>query len=236
MNFPNSARYDKVMKAVQMFFEHHENVKKFPINPLSIIEENKWGLITYSELAKINNTTTDKIIAANKSEDGFTILYRGTYTIAYNDTIEIADRIRFTLMHEIGHIYLRHLIDFKETIIKRSEMTMSKYKVLENEANAFARNVLAPAPIVTTLKFTKERELMYHFRISYAAARTRLRLLRTDLQQSINFSSTLIERFSNFIHYALKSNTKNRLLTYWEEELALRKRQQLEEDFADIPF
>ncbi len=62
-----------------------------------------------------------------------------------NDTIRSQGRIRFTLMHEIAHILLTHLIDFNETILIRNALTKSKYKILENESNAFARNVLIPA-------------------------------------------------------------------------------------------
>ena len=81
-------------------------------------------------LAKEHNVNLADIIEAYQSEDGYSIYNGRNYTIAYNNT-HIPKRIYFTKLHEIGHIYLNHLLIFKETILNRSNMTKSKYKVLE---------------------------------------------------------------------------------------------------------
>lgn len=122
MIFPRTARYNKVMVHVNNLFIQ-EDIKTFPIDPFQIIENNKWGLVTYSELAWEKGVLVEDIIEAFQSEDGYTI-YDGTnYTIAYNNTIKNRGRIRFTLMHEIGHIYMNHLVDFEETILMRNTLT-----------------------------------------------------------------------------------------------------------------
>ncbi|WP_171417964.1 ImmA/IrrE family metallo-endopeptidase [Paenibacillus alvei] len=191
------------MKTVQLFMKREE-VSEFPIEPLEIIEKNKWGLITYSELAEIHGVTVLDVINTFQSEDGYTIVDNEGYTIAYNDTIPIKARIRFTLMHEIGHIYLNHLREFDETILRRSTLTEAQYKVLEQEVNCFARNVLAPAPIIKKLGLNTEQDLMHYFKISYRAASVRLQCLKWDLTTSLN---SLLFQTKDFLFRALNEKS-----------------------------
>jgi len=205
MRFPVRARYDQVMINVNKFFVN-ENITDFPVNPFEVIKNNKWGLITYSELATIHQTDISNVISAYQSEDGYTI-YDGTnYTIAYNDTISSSGRIRFTLMHEIGHIYMNHLVDFEATILKRSTLTESKYRILENEVNSFARNALAPAIIVRNLQLNKHNDLVRYFKISSSAASFRLRTLKLDFQYLFTpFIKLQLNQFKDFIYNKINS-------------------------------
>jgi hypothetical protein len=202
MSLPKSGRYNKVMGVVQEFFRN-EKIVEFPIDPFTIITRNRWGVIKYSELAAKHRTSVSEVISAFQSEDGYTIFDGEGYTIAYNDQVESFARIRFTLMHEIGHIYLGHLTDFNETVLSRSRLTEDNYKVLENEANCFARNTLAPAPIVSELGLLQESDLMQFFQISRQAAEARLRFLRWDLSTPLN---SLMSQVQDFIKDIL--NTK----------------------------
>lgn len=207
MKFPNNTRHGKVMVQVNNLFIK-ESIKSFPINPFYIINNNKWGLVTYSELAREQGVTVKDIVTAFQSEDGYTIYDGNNYTIAYNDTIPVVGRIRFTLMHEIGHIYLNHLIDFDETVLLRSTLTEAKYKVLENEANAFARNVMAPVMVVKGLNIKYLKEVMKYFEISKAAAKVRLEALKQDyIRLSGQFIRFQREHFHPFVHSALHSKT-----------------------------
>lgn len=207
MKFPNSTRHGKVMVQVNNLFIH-EKVKSFPIDPFYIINNNKWGLVSYSELAREQGVTVKDIVAAFQSEDGYTIYDGINYTIAYNDTIPVIGRIRFTLMHEIGHIYMNHLIDFDETILLRSTLTETKYRVLENEANTFARNVMAPVMVVKGLNIKYIQEVMKYFLISKAAAKVRLEALTHDyIKLSGQFIRFQREHFHNFVHSTLYSKT-----------------------------
>ncbi|MBT2718803.1 ImmA/IrrE family metallo-endopeptidase [Bacillus sp. ISL-57] len=207
MNFPKSARYDKVMIQVNKLFAK-EKIKSFPIDPFQIIKNNKWGLLTYSELSQIHGVSVKEIETAFQSEDGYTIYDGVNHTIAYNDTKSISGRIRFTLMHEIAHIYMNHLIDFDETILARSTLTETKYKILENEANSFARNALAPVMVVKDLKINSISDLVANFEMTHTAAKVRLNTLMTDyrniLSQYINFQR---DNFKTFIHTQLYLKT-----------------------------
>lgn len=201
--FPKQARYEKIMDAVYRFFIN-ENIMGFPIDPEKIIKRNKWGLISYSELARQNNLTISQIITSLQSKDGYVIWDGLNYTIAYNDTILSPGRIRFTLMHEIGHIYLGHLTDFEETILNRGGLNKEKYKILEREANAFARNALSPPAIAQQMK-TKFKNLTIDnliscFHVSYEAALVRLKYLPWDLAWSMKYLFFYLNRFESLIH------------------------------------
>lgn len=208
MNFPKKARYNIVMNIVQNFFIK-ENIIDFPLDPFQIIKNNNWGLYTYSELAIEHGVTIPEIISAVQSEDGYTIYDGVNYTIAYNDTIFNEGRIRFTLLHEIGHIYLKHLIDFKETILSRSRLTESKYKILEYEANAFARNALAPTILVMKMELWSESndsDIIRYFGLSQSAARVRINSLLLDykhyIESMIRFQ---LNHFKSFIFNTINS-------------------------------
>lgn len=199
MIFPNLARYASVMVRVNEMFAR-EKITTFPIDPFEIIKNNKWGLMTYSEIADEQGLWIEDVIAAFQSEDGYTIYDGINYTIAYNDTIYSDGRIRFTLMHEIGHIYLNHLVDFDETVLLRSTLTETKYKVLENEANAFARNAMAPVMVVKDLNFNRVQNLVEFFGMSKAAAATRLKSIPADYRWTVSpFIRFQREQFNPFI-------------------------------------
>jgi Zn-dependent peptidase ImmA (M78 family)/rRNA maturation endonuclease Nob1 len=184
MIIPKYARYERSVKLSCEFLEEFD-ISRFPIDPFAIIENKKWGLLTYSEMAAEYNCTIDDTIISLKSKDGFTIYDGDNFTIAYNDA-QPKKRILFTLLHEIGHVYLNHLIDFEHTTLYRGSLTKSENKVLENEANTFARNVLAPATFVRQLKDKTKMSLSRRFGISYPAAETRLELLESDCQRVEN--------------------------------------------------
>ncbi|MGL5440777.1 MAG: ImmA/IrrE family metallo-endopeptidase, partial [Filifactoraceae bacterium] len=110
-------------------------------------------------------------------------------------------RIYFTKFHEIGHIYLNHFIDFDETILARSKLKEKDYKILEHEANCFARNVLCPAPLVKHLKLNTPEKISSYFNITIPAAETRLGLLKCDLKHiNSNVYDLVIYMFNDFIN------------------------------------
>lgn len=110
---------------------------------------------------------------------------REQYIILYNDTQNNPQLDRFTIAHELGHIFLKHHQDSNtDTLLKRN-LGYWKYKQYENEANCFARNLLSPAPLVNRIAEESAQPLSIHdisdaFDISYLAARTRLNLYRED--------------------------------------------------------
>ncbi len=179
MKVPLLARYNGTVAKAYEFV--NQNVDSFPINPIDLIKSFHWGLITYGDIAKENNCTIDDVIECI-GKDGYSIYNGHNYTVAYNNTINSKGRINFTLAHEIGHIVLNHHKDFEVTNTLQDNFTKEEYKILENEANCFARNILAPAPLVMQLNFFGAIFKMIDcFDITFKAATTRLSLLRNDL-------------------------------------------------------
>lgn len=183
MNIPQYARYNYCSEKACEFIEKYD-IKSFPINPLEIITAENYGIMKYSELMEEYNCSLDKVCTCMRSSDGKTILENGYYSIAYND-FKSPTRIRFTLMHELGHIFLNHLMDFEATEMLRNDefttgLTKHEYRVLENEANAFARNVLAPVSMYLTLKDKSIDNVAFTFGISSSAAEARIDFINRD--------------------------------------------------------
>ena len=178
---PSIARYEYcINKSIEFIL--NENINKFPFDCDEIIKKKKWARLKYESLAYELNVSINDVIEAFGSTDGFTTYNGRNYTIAYNNTHSSKQRIYFTKLHEIGHIYLEHFTQFNETRINRSNLSEANYKVLENEANCFARNIIAPAVIVKYLKLATPSTVANYFGITYSAAKARLDFLDLDLK------------------------------------------------------
>ena len=107
-------------------------------------------LNSYSDLMVELNCNVDLIIEKyTDSEDG-AVMRRDRpgdstkrFYLLYNDTVTTTERIRFTIAHELGHVFLMHLSDEK---LRASRYSLSKkqYDYLESEANFFATELLSP--------------------------------------------------------------------------------------------
>ena len=154
------------------------------------------------------NCDRETVIRCLRSKDGYTQLDKDNYSIAYNDDPALGDRKRFTLMHEIGHIYLNHLVDFDITLLYRGTLSQDENKVLENEANAFARNVLAPVSLVQQLTDKAPKNISAKFGITYHAASTRRDFFRRDYE--IVDSNGLLQRMRNIFYKFYNKTTCNK--------------------------
>lgn len=125
-------------------------VNQFPVNLRKILHHYRIMLITYNEHCAYNECSLEECIAFF-GKDGATIENDGKYVIVYNEKATPQNRIRFTIAHELGHIFLGHHRELGQPILKRMWVDKSLYDVLEDEANCFARNLLCPAPAVQTI-------------------------------------------------------------------------------------
>lgn len=181
MKIPRYARYEYCYEKSCEFLEEFE-IKSFPVDVIEIVHKQKWGLVPYSELMSQFHYDRQTVIRILGSSDGYTIWDGSNYCISYNDDPKLGDRIRFTIMHEIGHIYLRHLLDFEATKVYRGSLTQSENHVLENEANAFARNVLLPVSMYLTLKNKSPTNIANIFGITVTAAEARIDFIHRDIE------------------------------------------------------
>jgi len=201
MTIPTCARYDYVHKKVFEFITS-QNIKDFPCDVTQIIKNNNWCIVPYSEMIKDLNCTLQDAISIFGNDA--TVLYNGIkYIITFNDMVQWPQRIPFTLMHEVGHIALGHLEDYEQFSSFHKYMNCNEYKIFETEANIFARNVLAPAPIISKISKPDASWVQKVFGLSASAASTRLIFLEED--NSIIAGSRIIYS-SNFLNNVVFCN------------------------------
>ena len=147
------SRYDQIESQVIRLFSNI-NVNHFPIDCFALCKQLCVKVVPYSKL-------NEKTIAAfgNENKDGISVemeIAQGVFewTIYYNDEMP-KRRIRFTIMHELGHIWLDHT--------EHSELA-------EAEANHFAKYSLAPPPLIHQLQIEDYIELAERFELSEECA------------------------------------------------------------------
>ena len=149
-------RYENIKQIVVNMFIVND-IRRIPIDCFEICQKMCIKLRKYSGL-----TDVALIKAKEVSEDGFCMLLKEgpapfesyQWYIFYDDT-KSRERIRFTIMHEIGHIVLEHT--------EHSELA-------ESEANFFAKYSLAPPPLVNKIKPEDYMDIAEAFDLSQECA------------------------------------------------------------------
>jgi Zn-dependent peptidase ImmA (M78 family) len=120
---PNRVRINKVKEKVRDYLESKQ-INSPPINPKVIIQQ--------IENIKIQETNEidDAFVVYNKLKDEFGIVI---------NTDHVEGRINWTYAHELGHIALDHAVYMNEI-----GLTEYQRKVIEREADVFARELLMP--------------------------------------------------------------------------------------------
>lgn len=131
--------YDRIKYAAYCLYIDN-NIYRLPFNCFTLLKNMNYEIKKYSALSDVKYNACMTL-----SQDACTI----ENTICYNDNMP-SRRIRFSLMHEVGHIILG--------------------TDLEAEANCFASNVLAPSIAVHYSKLKNIRELSNLFDISLECA------------------------------------------------------------------
>ncbi len=136
----------QIIKMVALVYRECDIID-VPIDCQAVIETLGYDLIPYSRLARSKRQACRKI-----SEDAFT----AGGTIYYNDTEAFYTRIRFSLMHELGHLLLGHTVDdpFRE-----------------QEADTFASWMLVPRVDMELCRVMDAAEVAGRYDISLSAAR-----------------------------------------------------------------
>ncbi len=141
-------RYEEIKEEVaELYKELH--ITKFPVHAMDVCKQLGINLKTYNQF-------DDKTfsLAFRASEDGIVAKIDDHYEIFYNPTKDAA-RIRSTILHEIGHIRLRHLIEDLEN---------------EAEADFFACYFLAPPPLIHFFELGDTQSIMDKFWVTSSLA------------------------------------------------------------------
>jgi len=191
VNFVRGRAYADYAKAVRVAAEVLEDyrITQVPLQLERIIDalSNEIALMTYTRFMEISGLDYAAVIRLMDSDLGACAYnpQSAQYVIYYNDTLSEA-WCRFTIGHELGHIFLEHHLMAGTDVLSRTFVAKAQYKQYENEANAFARNLLSPAPLARMVMKTGHgpnvSDLERAFFITSKAAETRIALLKRDLR------------------------------------------------------
>lgn len=185
-----SERYNEIEREVVDLFSRL-SIKKFPLDCVEICKQLGIDLFPYSGLSekkrKATNVASRDCLSLLKKRSG------GQYTdsIFYNDRMPDS-RVRFTIMHEIGHIVLEHA--------KHGDL-------VESEANYFAKFALAPPPLIRWLKIENYQELADRFGVSrecaYFSMRKYFKWLERGRFKLSDHENALISQFRTILRQPL---------------------------------
>lgn len=165
------------------------NIKSFPLDCDEIVRELGCKLFKYSELsqAKLNSC----LMVSDESMKLHNRIY-------YNDRMNIG-KIRFSIMHELGHIILGHG-DYKNDIY-------------EIESNYFASHILAPRMAIHYSGCKNHVHVANQFNLSIEAAQyafddyrrwRRRAIYKMDMYDKAMYSHFYNDRYKGFV-YSIKS-------------------------------
>lgn len=121
-------KYEEIeRKVANLYIE--QDIRSLPIDPFPIIKKRGYILIPFSKFKQ-----GGRLDCLDENDDAFSfyMLELRNYVIVYNDNRSLL-RIRFTLMHELGHIDLGH----------KCESDLAK-----KMADYYAGYALAPSPLI----------------------------------------------------------------------------------------
>lgn len=162
------------------------NVNKLPVSVLSIAK---------SAGIKVVKSSKTNINYLMPKESGISVLINKQWYIVYNDNSNI-QRCRFTVAHELGHIFLGHELEKRN---RRMQTFKKSESFAEQEANIFASRLLAPACVIWALGLKTPNEIASVCNISHSAAEFRAERMRT-LYKRNRFLTSSLERkvYKNF--------------------------------------
>lgn len=106
-----------------------------------------------------------------------TFFYKGRHYVSVN--VCNPGRDRWSLAHELGHIELRHYETYNLDTLAEDRLTENERRVLDREADVFARDLLMPAKWVRSVaggpaRFEMIDQLAEKFRVSWEAMMIRM--------------------------------------------------------------
>lgn len=151
-------------------FMHVGDICTLPIDPFELYKLHGWNLLRNSFVER-RSGERDPFDIKKDNVDAYTFWKDGRYLTIYDDTKPI-NRIRWTLAHEIGHIFLGHLPELRVEKLKRNmeEISEEYYELLEVEANKFASELLTPISLLKEANITDKEYISSICQVSKDAA------------------------------------------------------------------
>ena len=128
-------------------------IARLPVDPLAIGQAAGISVIPYSAVLSNAGWFPGDLPGRMQMNPVLTLTYPA-FCIVWRDDIPDPDRLRFPLCVELGHLFMNHYRDYPD----RMEPGMPTDNTLEAEADSFARNLLAPVPVVDVIRFNRPRQ------------------------------------------------------------------------------
>ena len=212
-NEPNYKLVNDLVYYVHKYLCNHE----LPIDLSFMNDFKNLKIETYSWFAKLHKISISEVIEITNSDSGccWYLTNKNKYLILYNDLIENPCHNRWTLAHELGHYILKHNEICATAILGRNSLTEKEYKIYEKEANAFARELLAPLNVICNiLNNFSILDIMNLCDLSYEASSYIFKYIVNGLQMGISYkcetkTTKLFKEFiknHNFINSCINCN------------------------------
>lgn len=153
-------------------------VDSLPVDVVQIVSNNGIKLLKDSQAHELRS-----------DEAGISIFDGKQWFIVYDDSLPLG-RKRFTVAHELGHIFLGHPL---VAGFHARTATGGKVPKTESEANAFASRFLAPACVLWGLNAHTAAEISRFCEISKEAAEIRAKRM-TELYKRNKFLTSPLEQ------------------------------------------
>jgi len=189
----------------------NDGVSELPVDVFAICKKERITLFTYSQgMSFIESLNLSENV---KDNDAFSV----NNMIFYDDT-KPTQRQRFSIAHELGHIFLHSDTSGKATVYNREPSPTDS--PIEAEANIFASRLLAPLSVIQFLNLNSAKEISDFCDISYSAAKLRfarlceIRRRNSERRKEKNHGTFLISKLErmlieNFKDY-IEKNKKGR--------------------------
>ena len=165
----------------------NRNITSLPVSVVKICRDEQITLAKNSTVKLLNNNEFAK-----------TMLINDKWYIIYDDSMS-KEKIRFSVAHELGHIYLGHSLtngEYNRTfdVVKPEE---------ETQADIFASRLLAPAVVLWALDIHSAEQIQQLCSISYSASKIRAERMKLLYNRNKFLTSSLeiqvYKQFKNFI-------------------------------------
>ena len=171
-------------------------ISRLPVDPFLLASSAGIPVVPLSSVLKEPGWFPPDLPARMQMNSILTLTYPA-FCVVFRDDAAGTDRLRFMLCHELGHLFMNHYRDFPDQMLP-GRMPDS---CLEGEADAFARNLLAPVPIVDVIRFNRPRQARNTvFGFTRNAWITRLDTLAADRSfVDEDMANTLIYLFHDYL-------------------------------------
>ena len=189
----SSTRCDEIKQEVLYMYEETET-HTWPIDCFAIAKALNYIVVPYSYCSVQDMIAIDEDGFSRVVYNPWTGLYN--YVIYYNDAQTNEGRLRWTIFHEIGHIYLGH----------HDNPDDSLSEIEEAEADFFAKYAIAPPPLINAADCKDMWDVQGIFRTSAQAAEYIYDYYRKWLQHSqqklLPFEVQLLRQFNTKIAFS----------------------------------